>query len=217
MGIEMLGRALSSSHFLVCKRTYAKRLIALGLTVTLGFSAICASVLWENCDRDLEDAHQSAANLIAAISSEIDRNLELYDLSLQAVVDGMKLPELSRISPKLRQLVLFDRAATAKDMGSIFVLDKNGTVIIDSRTLTPRADNHAQSDYFKVQVQNTSAGPYVSHPWLAPNSEYLIAISRRLSNQDGTFLGVVVGTLRLSYFQDMFRRLNLSEPAELTV
>jgi diguanylate cyclase (GGDEF)-like protein len=210
-GLNCWGRALPSNYLPVCKRTYAKRLITLGLTITLGFSAISVSVLWESRDRDREHARQSAANLTATISSEIARNLELYDLSLQAVVDGMKLPDLSRISPELRQLLLFDRAATAKDMGSIFVLDKSGTVIIDSRTLTPRADNHAQSEYFKVQAQITSAGPYVSKPWIAPNGEYLIAISRRLSNPDGTFSGAVVGTLRLSYFHDIFRKLKLSD------
>jgi hypothetical protein len=123
-GLNCWGRALPSNYLPVCKRTYAKRLIALGLSITLGFSAICGSVLWGSRNRDREQARQSAANVIATISSEIDRNLELYDLSLQAVGDGIKLPESSRISPELRQLLLFDRAATAKDMGSIFVLDK---------------------------------------------------------------------------------------------
>lgn len=202
---------MSSNHLPACKRTFTKRLIGLGLSVTLGFSAICGSVLWDSRNRDREQARHSAANVIATISSEIDRTLELYDLSLQAVADGMKLPEWSQLRPELRQFLPFDRTATAKNMGSIFVLDKNGNVIVDSRTPTPRADNHAQSEYFKVQAQTESTEPYVSKPWTAPSGEYLIAISRRLSNPDGTFSGVVVGTLRLSYFHDMFRRLNLSD------
>lgn len=208
---------MSSIYLPVVKRSYTKRLIALGLIITLGFSAICGSILWDSRKRDREEAQHSAANVIAAISSEISRNLELYDLSLQAVVDGLKLPELRYISPKLRQLLLFDRAATAKDMGSIFVLDTKGNVVIDSRSLTPRAANHAQSDYFKVQAHAASTGPYVSRPWVASNGEYLIAISRRLSNPDGTFSGVVVGTLRLSYFHDMFRKLRLRDGDSMVI
>ena len=88
-------------------------------------------------------------NVIALLGSEIDRNLELYDLSLEAVVDGMKLPALTELSPEMRQLVLFDRAATAKDMGSIFVLGPDGTVVYDSQTLKPTPENHAQRDYFQ--------------------------------------------------------------------
>lgn len=156
-GVKSGGRALLN-HIPERKRTYAKRLIGLGLLVTLGFSAICGFVLSDNRDRDREQARLSAANLTATISSEIDRNLELYDLSLQAVVDGLKLTELPKLAPNVRQLLLFDRAATAKDMGSIFVLDQNGTVVIDSRTLNPRADNYAQSDFFIVHKQNPDAG-----------------------------------------------------------
>lgn len=143
-----------SRHLPAPKHSYAKRLIALGLTVTVGFSAIFAIVLWESRASDREQARQAAANVIATISSDIERNLELYDLSLQAVVDGLKLPGLSRLSPELRQLMLYDRAATAKDMGSIFVLDKNGTVILDSRTLTPRPENYAKSDFHRSGAES---------------------------------------------------------------
>lgn len=204
-------------HIPARKRTYAKRLIGLGLLLTLGFSAICGSVLWGNRDREYEQARRSAANLTATISSEIDRNLELYDLSLRAVVDGLKLPELHDLAPNVRQMLLFDRAATAKDMGSIFVLDKNGTVVIDSRTLSPRADNYAQSDFFLVHKLAHDTGPYVSKAWVAGTGEYFIAISRRLSDPDGSFAGVVAGTLHLSYFHNVFRNLKLGEQDALAL
>lgn len=199
------------------KRSFAKRLIALGVAITVGFSTLFAIDLWTNGDRDHEQARLSASNIVASISSEIERNLELYDLSLQAVVDGMKMPEFSQFSPKIRNLVLFDRASTAKDMGSIFVLDQSGTVIVDSRTLTPIAANHVDRDYFKVQELNPIAGLYVSRPWQDFNGEYVIAISRRLSNADGAFSGVVVGTLRLSYIANLFGKIQRGNGDALTL
>ena len=208
---------MASNHLPARNHSHAKRLVALGLTVTIGFLAIIGIVLWESRDRDREQARQAASNVIATVSSEIERNLELYDLSLQAVVDGVKLPGLRQLTPEMRQLVLFDRAATAKDMGSIFVLDRTGTVIIDSRILTPAADNHAQRDYFRVPASNPAAGAYLSHPWRNSSGEYLIAISRRLLDADGAFSGVVVGTLRLSYFEKLFRKLEVSSRDSLTL
>ena len=208
---------MTPNHLPTRKHSPAKRLVALGLMVTIGFLGIIGIVLWESRDRDREQARQAASNVIATISSEIERNLELYDLSLQSVVDGVKLPGMWHLSPEMRQLVLFDRAATAKDMGSIFVLDKTGTVVLDSRTQTPVADNHAGRDYFKVPAGNPVAGAYLSHPWRNPDGEFLIAISRRLSDADGAFSGVVVGTLRLTYFESMFRKLELSHRDSLTL
>ena len=141
------------------RKNRTKPLIVLGLAVTIGFSAILAFVLWGSRSQEREQARQSASNIVATISSEIDRNLELYNLSLQAVVDGLKHPGLSELSPEFRQLVLFDRAATAKDMGSIFVVDVNGNVVLDSRTLGPQAENYADADYFKVQTHDGWSSP----------------------------------------------------------
>jgi diguanylate cyclase (GGDEF)-like protein len=191
------------------KSAPTKRLLALGLAVTLSFSAICGGVLWTMGERDFEHYRTAAANLVASIASEIDRNIELYDLSLLAVVDGIKLPEINKIAPELRQVVLFDRAATAKDMGSILVLDISGTVTLDSRSLEPAKKNFAGSDFFQVHWHRADAGLFISRPWIGDDGQYLISFSRRISNADGSFGGVVAGSMRLSYFHGLFKKLRL--------
>lgn len=199
------------------KAAPTKRLLALGLAITLGFSAICGGVLWTMGERDFEHNRAAAANLVASIASEIDRNIELYDLSLQAVVDGIKLPEIGKISPELRQVVLFDRAATAKDMGSILVLDDHGKVTLDSRSLAPSGKNFAASDFFQAHVHRADDGLFISRPWVAEDGEYLISFSRRISNADGSFGGVVAGSMRLSYFYSLFRKLRLGANDSMTL
>lgn len=190
------------------KRGYGKRLIALGVAITAAFCAIFAAGLWESRSRDREQASLAASNIVASMSSEIQRNLELYSLSLDAVADGLKLPDIGTIRSELRQHVLFDRASTAKDMGSIFVLDKDGTLIFDSRILNPLPEDHAERDYFAVQKLNPRSGLYVSAPWRAVDGHY-IAISRAISDAEGHFVGAVVGTMRLSYFSAIFNELKL--------
>lgn len=199
---------VTPSHLLPRQPNYAKRLIAIGICITAGFCAVFAAGLWESRNRDREQAQLAASNVVASISSEIERNLELYVLSLDAVIDGLKLPDIETIRPQLRQHVLFDRAATAKDMGSIFVLDRNGTLIYDSRLLAPLPEGHDERDYFAAHKRNPQAGLYVSLPWHAIDGDY-IAISRALTDASGQFSGAVVGTMRLSYFESMFHGLNL--------
>lgn len=206
-----------SIHLPPHKPTYAKRLSALGLAVTLGFTAIFGIILWDMSKRDWQKALDGTTNLIATISSDISRNVELYDLSLQAVVDGLKLPEINNISPELRQFVLFDRAATAKGLGSILVIDQAGDVTIDSRNTEPEAANHSQRDFFQVHQLRPDAGLYISRPWVSKNGEYLISLSRRISNPDGSFGGVVAGTMRLSYFNDLFRKVKFGTADAITL
>ena len=82
--------------------------------------------------------------------------------------------------------------------------------------MTPRPENYAKSDFFIVQG-NPVPSLYLSRPWLDGNGEYLIAISRQLSDVDGSFSGAVVGTLRLSYFRNLFGKIKLSDRSAMTL
>ena len=146
-----LGGCFVSSRFpLQGKRSYSIAIVLIGLIVSLGFSGVFGAILWDMARRDRAKALDAATNLVATIANDISRNIDLYDLSLQAVVDGLKLPEVDQLSPQLRHMILFDRAATAKDLGSILVIDSAGQVTTDSRFATPPAVNYAQRDFFQI-------------------------------------------------------------------
>jgi diguanylate cyclase (GGDEF)-like protein len=185
----------------------AKYLVALVVFITLGFSFVFTAVLVQMAKSDRQAALVAADNVVATISSDISRNIDLYDLSLQAVVDGLKLPQINSLDSSLRQMVLFDRAATAKDLGSILVINQFGEVTIDSRSSEKYASNFTGADFFKAQQDRADVGLYISKPWVMPSGEYVISMSRRMSNSDGSFAGVVVGNMQLSYFHDLFRNV----------
>lgn len=184
-------------------------MISIGVLITIVFLSIGAMVIGDIGRRDYARAVTAAENVLAAIDTEITRNFELYDLSLQGAVEGLKFPEIASLPPALRQQVLFDRAATAKYLGSIFVLDKTGDVILDSRSATPPPANHADREYFQIARDDSNGQMHLSAPWSAANGNHLIAISRRLSGADGSFRGVVVGTIRLSYFYGLLAKVKL--------
>lgn len=79
-----------------------------------------------------ERAKEAAANLALILERDIARNLEIYELSMHAVIDGVKDPEKLRLPPAIRQLVLFDRSTNATDMGSLVVTDERGNLVLDS-------------------------------------------------------------------------------------
>ncbi|MET4769356.1 diguanylate cyclase (GGDEF)-like protein [Bradyrhizobium elkanii] len=67
-----------------------------------------------------------------------------------------------------------------------------------------------------VQRDNPDAGLYISRPMLHRGA-YAIVLSRRIVGEDGRFLGVVVGSIRFSYFHDLFGRLSLMPGDTITV
>jgi len=197
-------------------RISAKLLIISSVVTVIGFSAICVNVMLDMRRGEEALARQTLENLATTIESDISRNIEIYDLSLKAVASNMLLPELATVSRPIRHLILFDHATTARHFGAIQVFDAEGRLTIDASTLDPRPENRADEDYFTVHRDNPGAGLFISRPMLFRGA-YSIVLSRRISDTDGGFLGVVTGSIRFSYFHELFERLNLDPEDTITV
>ncbi|CAE6692562.1 hypothetical protein R69927_00444 [Paraburkholderia domus] len=185
--------------------------IAISIVLASAILAIAVWVLAQMRDDALRRAQDSVFNVSLLVERDVSRNLEIYDLSLRAVIEGLKQAGVLDLPPAIRQMVLFDGSASAKDLGSMFVLDTAGNVVFDSQAMPPRRLNLADRDYFQVQRDSPNVGLYVSHPF-APKvntKDVSIALSRRISRPDGSFGGVVVGTMRLTYFRHLFAGMNL--------
>jgi diguanylate cyclase (GGDEF)-like protein len=197
-------------------RLSAKLLIVSSVVTVIGFSAICASVMLDMRRGEEELARQTLENLASGINADINRNVELYDLSLRAVASGMVLPEIQDVSKSVRQLILFDHAATANHFGAIQVFDAEGRLTIDAATPDPAPENRADEDFFQAHRDQPDAGLFISRPMLHQGA-YAIVLSRRITGADGRFLGVVAGSIRFSYFHELFGRLQLGPDDTITV
>jgi diguanylate cyclase (GGDEF)-like protein len=197
-------------------RLSAKLLIACSVLTVIGFSAICVNVMLDMRRGEEQLAHQALDNLASGVEADISRNIELYDLSLRAVASSMVLPEINEVSKPIRQLILFDHAATAKHFGAIQVFDAQGQLSIDASTLDPRSEDRSDEEYFQVHRDRPDAGLFISRPMLHRGA-YAIVLSRRITGADGSFLGVVAGSIRFSYFHDLFDSLSLGDGDTITV
>jgi hypothetical protein len=193
-----------------------RALMIVSVLATLAFMAICASVLLDMRSSKEVLARQASENLAVTIDADLSRNLEIYDLSLRNVVNNMVELDTSRISLPMLRLILFDHAATAKYYGPIRVFDAQGNLKLDSSNFNPPKENRVDEEYFKVHRDNPDAGLYISDPSVYRNA-FAVVLSRRITGYDGSFLGVVVGSLRYSYFHDLFGKLNFSPDDSVTI
>src|SRR6266852_1425451 len=142
-------------------RRSAKLLIASSVVTVLGFSAICASVMFDMRRGEEELARQTLENLASGIDADISRNIELYDLSLRAVASNLVMPEIKDVSKELRHMILFDHAATAKHFGAIQVFDAKGKLIIDASSLDPVPEDRSDEEYFRVHREHPDIGLFI--------------------------------------------------------
>ncbi|KJK05062.1 diguanylate cyclase [Burkholderiaceae bacterium 26] len=187
--------------------------------LSLVLAALTALSLWEMRTDALARARDAADNLSLILQRDIARNIEVYDLSLQAVIDGVRDPAMLALPPAVRQLVLFDRSTNAQDLGSLLVTDKVGDVVLDSRSVPPRHIHLGDRDYFQVHRGSANVGLYISEPFTprVTGLDTSLGLSRRLNGPHGEFNGIVVGTLRLNYFRRLFDGINLGPHATVTL
>ena len=197
-----LGRASSGA---------GKWLTLFGLLLAIGLLGLGIVVLLDSRQDAWRQAEQASNNLALALERDISRTIAVYDLSLQGAADAMRLPDLDQTSPELRHTAIFDRAATADYLGSLLVLDATGSIVADSTAIVPHRMNFAERDYFQVHRDHADAGLFISRPFRSRlrGGDPSIAISRRISKAGGEFDGIVLGSMRINYFQELFARLDV--------
>jgi diguanylate cyclase (GGDEF)-like protein len=191
-------------------------LIVSSVAAVIGISGICTGVLLDMRRSEQALAQQMIENLATGIDADISRNIELYDLSLRAVVANIVLPEAAGVSRSILHLILFDHALAAKHFGAIQVFDAQGRLTIDASSLDPLPENRSDEDYFRIHRDNPDAGLFISRPMLHRGT-YAIVLSRRITGADGSFLGVAAGSIHFSYFHALFERLSLDPDDTITV
>ncbi len=163
-----------------------------------------------------ESARTASSNLAGAVGQQIARDLAVLDTSLQDLRDGAQNPTLMALPSQLRQLTLFDKAATANGLGTLLLLDANGRVVEQAGSEQPPPVDFSQQSLFQEQARG-GVGLFVSRPFVSLlDGEPSIALTRRVE-RDGQFLGVAVATIRTSYFKDRLSHLDLGSKGTISL
>jgi diguanylate cyclase (GGDEF)-like protein len=188
----------------------ARLWVALAILAPVGMLIASGAMLNELRRDSWREAQQTASNLLQVIARDIERNVEVIDLSLQGAVENLRASSAADVTPELRQRILFDRAATARDIGVMLVLNENGEAIYDATGFPPRTLNNSDRDYFQWHKAWPDLGLHISRPVISRLTGVPITVlSRRINKPDGSFGGIVLASLRLSYFVRLCENLGL--------
>lgn len=192
------------------RQFFSHRLIWLALLVALGIGALFARTIWTIRNDEWNYAAQTNANLARTLEQSLGRALDSFDKSIEGAAREVIRPEVIALAPSLRARVVFDNSLRAHGAGDVLVLDAKGTVMLDSRSDTPRTANMADRDYFVAFQSGGHQGLFIGKPVLSRVSgTYVLPLSRGYYHPDGSFAGVVAGSIRLSYFNELFGSLDL--------
>jgi len=203
--LRRLGRAITGY--------LSRRVLGAAGMLMLSMLTVFAAVLYRERLDALAHARETSANLATIVERDLARNLELYSLSLQAMVDGYRQPAVMSLAPSLRDQVLFDRVTLARHISAAYLIDADGNVAVDLRGRSLNI-SVKDRDYFLAHSTLADTGLFLSKPHVSRITGQLnVAISRRVSGEQGEFLGVAVVAISIDYFRDLLDGLTLGSDA----
>ena len=189
-------------------------LASAGIASLVAICLVFAAIMREAYRAAGQATAATTANLTASLAHDVDRNVEILDLALQSAVMSWNDPRVRALGSDLRNQVLFDAASKAKGFGGVLILDQTGTIRASSAPSTAAPGAFADRDYFLVHKGNPGLGLFISKPIVSRlTHKWVLALSRRITNLDGSFGGVVASTLELSYVDKLFSTQVLGKTA----
>jgi diguanylate cyclase (GGDEF)-like protein/PAS domain S-box-containing protein len=183
--------------------TLAMAFVALVCVVILGISGLRE---WSARAAALQQAEINMANLARSLTQHAEDSFDLLDTGILGVVSRL---ESDGTDPetllKLRK-VLVARKEGSKRIHGIVICDENGDWLTSSG---PSRSNFSDRDYFQIHKQSVARDVFIGQPIKSKTTgEWLITVSRRFNNPDGSFAGVVFATISSNYFSDFYRQFD---------
>jgi signal transduction histidine kinase/CheY-like chemotaxis protein len=196
-GPRSIGRAL-------CVTAVVLAVAVIGLT---SYAAILSR------ERTLADAERELARLDMVFAEQTGLAVETVDVILQGF--AQRLADTGRPSTDATALIeqqMQQRIAGLPQLARIAVLDPEGRVMLS----TPATDHRpfalpslARAAFSIAAASVNATAPLVSSPFRDSSGAWVSLLMRPIRDSSGHLIGVVVGCLRLSYFEDFYRGVEL--------
>jgi diguanylate cyclase (GGDEF)-like protein len=216
---RMLSLRHRARRWLFARGRYATRLIGnypfagglAGTLVATVMAGVTFTAIYSGRAEELRHAAENSRNIVRIVSSDIARNVEIYDLALQAVATGAQQPATWALPEALRQQVLFNRATAASSLGGAYVIGPDGHVVASQSGEAAIGIPASDRDYFLAQQQSPHTGLFISKPYRSRlrGGVPTVGLSRRINGREGRFAGVALLGVRLEYFQHLLDRIDV--------
>ncbi|WP_158266842.1 methyl-accepting chemotaxis protein [Alsobacter soli] len=164
-----------------------------------------------------DEAEAYATNVAKAATTGIEQIFNNVDSNIQVTRNIFtEIKDLNAFAYKFSRYVHAEKHTL-----QIAVLDRSGMLIFSSLSAVTKPLDLSDRAYFQFHANVTDDVLYVGSPipgrrdiW---NGAYFIPVSRRITNPDGTFGGVIVATLDPYYFANTFDNLDIGADGALTM
>jgi diguanylate cyclase (GGDEF)-like protein len=204
-----MGHGLSSFCGLV--RSIAGRLYRRSEVIGL-IVCICSALvgvegwqLWHVYHGNIHEAEVVTATTARSLAEQANTSLKTADSIVAALVERV---EAEGTGPEAKVRLYHLMTSLASELPAIHemgVTNDKGDAIVKSLVANPVGLNYAERSYFRYHATHTDRGPFIGGRIKSKiDGSYAITVTRRLNHPDGSFGGVVVTSVSMKFFEQLF-------------
>ncbi|MCJ8203193.1 sensor domain-containing diguanylate cyclase [Pseudomonas sp. RGM2987] len=188
------------------------------LVVVLAFLAVEGWRTWRDYRAAFASARDSVTNLARATAQHAEDTIRQVDVVTAALSERVEGDGLQNMDiPRIHKL-LVQQSAIMPQLHGLFIYGPDGEWVVTDKEVTPEMPNNADRDYFQYhrthEDRNVRIGEVIRS---RSTNDLIIPISRRLNNPDGSFAGVMLGTVKVSYFVDYYGDFKIDDKGALVL
>jgi PAS domain S-box-containing protein len=197
----------------VSARQQTRALTGLGLTLVAVISLLFYLQLRARVDAAIVNAELQAQNLAAVLAEHTARTFEALSRTLVEADTIRRDAEAGRYrSPEDVRAALRHLRKTAPAAIALGWTDSDGNLKVHTYERDPPRPNISDREHFWVQRDAGEGNFFVSPPFRSSSTgRWISAVSRRITNPDGSFAGVVTAPIDQAYFAAIYRSLYLGK------
>jgi diguanylate cyclase (GGDEF)-like protein len=182
-------------------------------------------VVFKFQDRALANSERELQNIALMLARHVDQQLEEVELVQKNILERVRSAGIASRQDYVRQMsgldihnALKEKISGLPHVSGVSLYDSNGERINSSRSWPIEVYQIDDRNYFKTLRSNPELVSVVSEPVRSrANGAWSIILARSLTAPDGEFLGVVVGSIELTFFKDFFSSISLGEYSSIAL
>lgn len=173
---------------------------------------------WQARTFQLSETEVAVGNLAHGMEIQVRNAVKELDIVLAHTVERVEHDGTSPQALSYLNSILASNKAELPQAYTLFVYDQNGTRIATSEAVLPANLNNSHRDYYEYHRTHEDRELHIAHPARSRVSgNWVIPVSRRINNKDGSFAGIALATLEINYFLRFFDSLNIGKAGAVAV
>ena len=166
-------------------------------------------------DHAIAASKQQLLATATVLAKQAARDFESVDLIEASLIEHMETLAVVSAEVYARamasrdiHLMLEDKISGFPHIEAVTLVGADGQLINSSLSWPSPRGNVADQDYFQALKNNPALSSKLGRPQQDPSSgTWTISLARKFMGSDGEFLGVVVGTIKSQYFEELYRTM----------